>query len=111
MTTANSREAIVRLAEDAGDGNLMLIGAAKMRSARREEGAYQTEQGLIDVALPSWIDDDGIGHPPRVQAGVPVPGDSRRVRGKTSSAASELADWMWGQGLEGGKRRGRCPMR
>ena len=111
MTAADSRGAIVCLAEDAGDGNLMLPGAAKMRSARREEEAYQTEQGLVDVDLPSWIDDDGMEHPPRVQAGVPVPGDSRRVRGKASSAASELADWMRGQGLGGGKRRGRCPMR
>ena len=72
-----------------------------MRSARRDEEVYQTEQIRVDVGLPSWTDDDGTEHPPRVQEGVPVLGESWRVRGKTSSAASELVDWMLEQGLEG----------
>lgn len=60
------------------------------------------EQVLVDVDLPrGWIDDDGTEHPSRVQAGVTVLGESRRARGKTSSAARELVDWMRGQGLEG----------
>ena len=72
-----------------------------MRSARRDEEVYQTEQIRVDVDLPSWTDDDGTEHPPRVQEGVPVLGESWRVRGKTSSAASELVDWMLEQELEG----------
>lgn len=66
------------------------------------------EQVPVDVdLLRSWIDDDGTEHSSRVQAGVPVLGDSRQARGKTSSAASELVGWMRGQGLEGRERRGR----
>lgn len=101
MTTANACEAIVCLAKDAGDDNRMLLGTAKMRSARRDEEVYETEIISVDVDLPAWTDDDGTEHPPRVQAGVPVLGDSWRVHGKTSSAASELVEWMVESGLAG----------
>lgn len=60
------------------------------------------EQVLVDVDLPrGWIDDDGTEHPARVQAGVPVLGESRGVRGKASAKTSGLVDWMREQGLEG----------
>ena len=72
-----------------------------MRSARRDEEVYQTEQIRVDVDLPSWTDDDGTEHPARVREGVSVLGESWEIRGKTSSAASELVAWMLEQGLEG----------
>lgn len=100
MTTAQRCGAIICLARDTGEGKL-LLGTAKMRAARRDDQVYQTTPELVDLELPAWTDEDGVEHPPRTQSGVPVLGDQWEARGKTSSAASELVDWMAEIGLEG----------
>ncbi len=107
MTTANACEAILCLARDPADDGHVLMGTAKMRAARLDPNVYQSKQIPVDVPLPSWIDDDGEEHPPRVQSGVPMLGDEWPVRGKTSSAASELVEWMAAAGLEGRPNAGR----
>ena len=102
MTTAQACEAIICLVHDAGDDDRLLPGTAKMRSARRDAEVCRSTQELVNLDLPSWTDDDGTQHPPRVQSGVPVLGDSWLPRLKASSAASGLIDWMCESGPEGG---------
>lgn len=101
MTTAQACEAIICLARDAADPERLLLGTAKMRSAQRDPKVWQSTPELVDLALPAWTDEDGKEHPPRTQSGVPVLGDSWEVRGKTSSAAHGLVEWMGEAGLVG----------